>query len=78
MVFAYKMAIIVPGKVISSILIVSGKNLIIESLAKATTANFEKEFYQELINDPDNSIFDRKKFSNFSKYTSEIRRYIPL
>ena len=77
-VFADKMAIIVPGKVISSILIVSGKNLIIESLAKATTTNFEKEFYQELMNNHDDSIFDRKKFSNFSKYTSEIRRYIPL
>jgi 2-phospho-L-lactate transferase/gluconeogenesis factor (CofD/UPF0052 family) len=76
--FADKMVIIVPGKWISSILIVSGKNLIIETLAKAATAKFEKLFHSELPKIEDGQIFDRNKFLQFNQFTSELRRYIPL
>ena len=77
-VFADKTVIIVPGKLISSILIANGKNLIVETLAKAITTNFEKRFNQELIKGSENNYFDRNKFLRFSEFTNEIRQYIPL
>jgi hypothetical protein len=76
--FADKMVIIVPGNWISSILIVSKKNLIVGTLAKALTTKFENQFIKELSENTENKIFNKNKFLNFKEYTSEVRSYLPL
>ncbi len=77
-IFADKTVIIAPGKQISSILIANGKNLIIETLTKALTTNFEKKFTKEIIEGSEKNYFDRMKFLSFLEFTSEVRRYLPL
>lgn len=76
--FADKTVIIVPGDWISSILILSGKNLIVKTLAKYVTCKFEELFYEELSDNSENKIFDKSKFNGFNLYTKELRQFIPL
>lgn len=76
--FGDKKILIVPGKYISSILIVSSKNFIVQTLAKFTTAKFEKLFYEELEKTAKINIFDKNKFRSFKDFTAEIRMFLPL
>jgi len=76
--FGDKKILIVPGKYISSIIIVSNKNFIVQTLAKVTTTKFEKLFHEELEKRENLSIFDKNKFLSFKDFTKEIRMFLPL
>jgi hypothetical protein len=71
-----KVILITPGNWIYTIMVVSEKNLIIESISSHLTSKFEELYPKSIFNDI--SIIDQQLFSSYQQEIIKMRRFIPL
>ncbi|MHA2364515.1 MAG: hypothetical protein ACXAC7_11205 [Candidatus Hodarchaeales archaeon] len=77
--FGDKTIIVVPGKSVTLIMIVSENNFVIKAISKFLIEKLEQWLYnQSLLRTDPTNFFNQENFSEFSLMISAIRPYIPL